>query len=692
MGEISLPKTEIAITFGEMKRASEEELKRSKSFSKEIESKYNIQVKKEKDFVSHFQWKSPPYVDRKHILAAEEIVAAAFARDDIVVSKQKGNHTKEHKSRFLDSESLEHLSYVARNIIVFDGPQFRTGYNFIRRLITDVRLIGAPSESGFIMSAGLFKKYKDLLVIKAPKYESAYTRESVIHELAVGKILNSLRPIIPNFAFVLGSFDCGPPIIKPSPDPKSDKGTVVSWCRGGSPVKYLIYENISESKSLYDFVETCSPQEYLDAIIQLNYALMVAFKETGFTHYDLHGNNILVRDLKQMSHTSKEGFYIPYQGDFVFATSLFTIIDYGFSHVYLPGTNESIGAKSDAGPRGNVYYLQSGIYLDRPNPFADCYRLLNATLRTMRKYNHTTYDKVKSLLHFFHPQTEDIDAHFNGEDASYTTYFGSPEYMENVKKFKSTNFIKYCREFCALNDLDDPVVSGKDYTTEIDDSLIFSGPSFDIIDLLNDETTINKKEIVTIDNLFDLIEPILVYRNYLTSNERSIGREKIKNHQEISRRVYDKILSHSDHYKILLDQEFNSLEREFHELRVPKYIGVPEIQASILREPLFFKNYTDSLEQTTRYVDKFDLLERKYEMADFICQEVFHFPKGNTSHIRDLIKRKDDRKIIFSFIKRDVNTIFDYIATIPSGKLDSMDTKIELVGTSLFSILPHDEQ
>lgn len=79
-------------------------------------------------------------------------------------------------------------------------------------------------------------------------------------------------------------------------------------------------------------------------------------------------------------------------------------------------------------------------------------------------------------------------------------------------------------------------------------------------------------------------------------------------------------------------------------------------------------------------------------MADFICQEVFHFPKGNTSHIRDLIKRKDDRKIIFSFIKRDVNTIFDYIATIPSGKFDSMDTKIELVGTSLFSILPHDEQ
>ena len=62
--------------------------------------------------------------------------------------------------------------------------------------------------------------------------------------------------------------------------------------------------------------------------------LMTAYNENGFTHNDLHLENILVRSVPGF-----EEFYIPYEGDYVYGSKIATFIDYGLSHVYI--TDES---------------------------------------------------------------------------------------------------------------------------------------------------------------------------------------------------------------------------------------------------------------------------------------------------------------------------------------------------------------
>lgn len=679
------------ISLEEIIRSKHEDDITSRAFYKEIERIYFDQVNKEKDFLSHHKWQCPPLVD-------ETALSKSLENDlkyiDFESKNRDPDFKNERTSVFLDSKSLEQLACVAQDISLFDGPNFRTGYSFVKKIISDVRLIGSPSVSGYAMTANLYNKYHDMIILKAPRRNEKYTNSAVDHELVVGKVLNSLRSIIPNFAFVLGTFECGAPIVRPIKDQRGkDSGKVLDWCRGGSQVKYLIYENITDSIPLYDYCKDCTLQEYIDIIVQINYALMIAYDEHGFTHYDLHGDNILVRTIKE----SEEGFYIPYQGDLVYGNKLATIIDYGNAHVYLPGKNKvSVGYKSDVGPKGNI---TSEIYQDRPNPITDSYFILNATLRFMKSNNKNVYKIAKNLLYFFHPKDEDLDTIITTKGVSRLPYFGTPNYIEKTKKFRHRSFIKYIREFCISNDLTDPVVSGNDYDEELDDAIIFPGVNFTSTQILRSKDSkdeILRKRILNIDELFDLLEPIVIYNQYLNNNSKNFGESKLKGHYSLVSKVFNKIKNQQNYITSLVNDEIKYLSDKVNDIQHIIYKKIPKDEVYIMRSSTALKDYLDSIETTIKYFEKIESIEKKIEMIHYLKTNILHetLARDGDDTIFGLdslekeFRRIDDRKVIFEFIYSDIESLYEYLDK--KEKMDSIDKKLSSVLESLYSLYPED--
>lgn len=679
------------ISFEDINKSKEEEILTSRAFYKEIEKTYFEQKERETNFLLHYKWKCPPSVNETVLTKSleHELKYVDIGKKRV----QDSEEDYERQSVFLDSSSLEHLACVAKDIFLFDGPNFRMGYNFVKKIITDVRLIGTPSVSGYAMSANLYDKYKDMIVLKAPRRNEEYTETAINHELVVGKVLNSLRSIIPNFAFVLGAFKCGSPVIRPT---KNEKGKIIDWCRGGAQVKYLMYENISNSISLYDYCDDCSLQEYIEILVQIMYALMIAYEEHGFTHYDLHGENILVRTIKE----SEDGFYLPYQGDFVWANKLATVIDYGNAHVYLGKDKISSGYKDETGPKGNLEFVSSQIYQDHPNAISDPYRVLITTLHYMKSRNKEVFEAAKILLYFFHPEGEDIDLIFKTKNGSRLPYFGISSYLEKSKKFRHRNFINYIREFCLANDLQDPVVSGKNYDEALDDAVIFPGLSFTSTELLRSkksaEDSLIRKKIANIDELFDLLEPLVIYNEYLYNNSKSFGENKIGGHSSIVSKIFNKIKSQQNYIVSIVNEEIKDLKNKVKTIDHIVYKKIPRDEVYIIRSSTALKEYLDSVENTVKYLEDIESVEKKIEMIHYlkvnILRETLANDGDDTILDLDLVEKEfdriDDRKVIFDFIYSDIVSLSNYL----DGKksLDSIDKKLDVVLDSLLSIYPED--
>lgn len=195
----------------------------------------------------------------------------------------------------------------------------------IRRYITNMQKIENPSAEAEVFVAD-FGEAEGFFVIKTAKNSS---NDFLIHELLVGLYgTNKLRNFVPNFAYVYGGFKCSPPIIDEATD------QVLSFCDDNTnKINYVIYENIFPSVTLDEYIKTCSGEDFLKVYLQIFYALKKALELIDFTHYDLHTNNVLIRQFS-------EDFQIPYETvsgsqkiNYIKTNVIATIIDYGFSHI-----------------------------------------------------------------------------------------------------------------------------------------------------------------------------------------------------------------------------------------------------------------------------------------------------------------------------------------------------------------------
>uniref|UniRef100_A0A6C0CIX0 Protein kinase domain-containing protein n=1 Tax=viral metagenome TaxID=1070528 RepID=A0A6C0CIX0_9ZZZZ len=270
--------------------------------------------------------------------------------------------------RFYDANFMATLYCTFDAVIhlpVEDGDGLDASHEIVSELFRDLRRIGAESVNGNAIMSSL-NQVKDMFVIKTPKKPG---NDELLHELFVGFMAtNGLRRKCPNFAYILGGYKCLPPVIN------SDK-SVSSWCATNAHpedyVNYIIYEKV-DGKSLADHLSKCTFEQFFSWYVQLLLAIQIGSDSVGFTHYDLHDENVMLRPW--MGH---EKIAIPYKVPsgatwYVHTDFVATMIDFGMTHVEV--NREHFGK----------YGLESwGTFADQSRPLYDVYKILGFSIGEM---------------------------------------------------------------------------------------------------------------------------------------------------------------------------------------------------------------------------------------------------------------------------------------------------------------------
>lgn len=311
------------------------------------------------------------------------------------------------ENEFYDPEFLRALSCVLRIGLTVDRQL--TASKYVKEFFTNQRKIGAESVDGVAMMTGV-KGVDNMFIIKAPKNPRV---DNLIHEYFVAaggafttlegipkKIIgtNWLRKFCPTYAQILGAFRCSPPEIDPLTK------TLREWCNTDNPssfVNYVIYEKISGD----DFrknTRTMTAEHYIVSILQIAYALEIGQIHNGFTHYDLHYENVILRPVN-INNRSEEAL-IPFVVSntttvYIQSPTVATIIDFGRSHIQSPPpAAEARGEPTEHfGSFGGESY---GAYPDKARPYYDIYKLLGFTLVEMGSSN-PAFEQVWPIMGFF---------------------------------------------------------------------------------------------------------------------------------------------------------------------------------------------------------------------------------------------------------------------------------------------------
>ena len=289
----------------------------------------------------------------------------------------------------------------------------------IKRWLHNLHRIGAESVEGFAMRSDLAKA-NDTFVIKAPRDPS---NPVLLHEYFVGVYgLNKIRRFVPNFAYIMGGFRCSLPVI-------DEEKRVVAWCNNQNyPIDYVIYENISPGMTLSEFItgpstgtrqvtdangqrylertydpkQGCKFADWLNYYMQILYALKIAHREVDYTHYDLHTENVIIREVPQGSDGAK--FAIPYQTErnekeYIVTNKVATVIDYGLSHIKYEGEHFGVADR-----------VPWGVQPNRSFPMHDAYKLLMMSLNDMKRAdNMECFNRAANILQFFNNSESALD-------------------------------------------------------------------------------------------------------------------------------------------------------------------------------------------------------------------------------------------------------------------------------------------
>lgn len=277
--------------------------------------------------------------------------------------------------RFYDANFMATL-YCAFDAVlhlpVEGGDGLDASHEVVSELFHDLRRIGAESVNGnAVMSS--FKQVQNMFVTKTPKNPG---NDELLHELFVGFMAtNGLRRICPNFAYILGGYKCLPPVINP------DK-SVAQWCEtNANPndfVNYVIYEKV-EGKALADRLADCTFEEFFSWYIQILIAVQLGCDNVGFTHYDLHDENVLLRPWQNHPKIAIP-YKVPSGATWYVTTNLVaTMIDFGMAHVEVEGQHFG------------KYGLENwGVFPDQSRPLYDAYKILGFCLTGMLKFDPNT--------------------------------------------------------------------------------------------------------------------------------------------------------------------------------------------------------------------------------------------------------------------------------------------------------------
>ena len=323
--------------------------------------------------------------------------------------------------RFYDPAFLRVVACSMKLGLTID-PQL-TASKYVKEYFTDPKQIAADSVEGVALLSGV-KNNNSMFVIKAPRNPG---NDNLLHEYFVAaggaftdlqgqpKFIigtNWLRKVCLNYSQVLGAFRCSGPQIDPLGK------TVRTWCSNDNPasfVNYVVYEKI-DGPSMAKIGPTIDSTTYITSIIQLAYALEIGQTYNGFTHYDLHDENIILRPVtsKTIAGQPLTEALIPFVMSeeltvYVESTHVVTFIDYGMSHIQSPSpAAEKLGAPTEHfGLYRKGFKEALGILPDAARPYYDLYKFLGFSLYTLYTAKNPVFEEVWPLVKFFGVQTRE---------------------------------------------------------------------------------------------------------------------------------------------------------------------------------------------------------------------------------------------------------------------------------------------
>ena len=426
------------------------------------------------------------------------------------VSKLSNINSVELKDKlnteFYDPKLMESMRCIMD--LILNGKNGKVSeMDRIHKYIQTPIQFGIPSANGIALKSEIKNKHSKMyngetIVIKFP--QDPKNSNELIHETAIGFVLNNLRKDIPNFSYVYDTFSCSSPVI----DPRNKK--ILLWCvNDENKVAYAIYENINNSKPISswalspfelgssrkdlvkelmffsnwdkkiipfikeiengDFtngdktafkVISWKTQEFILYYLQLLLALRIANNKYDFTHYDLHGGNVLIRKY------SDDFFYIPYEykGKTKYLLSpggIATIIDYGMSHVNIDGKDIGILDSTGGFTKYDMYYNKSDI-------MKDAYKLLCFTLYDAIYSggvdDNEMFDVCMKLLSFFYPNITKEETEIIIKEQGPLTFL-----LPDTFKFNIEDLIDYVLDVLRLY----PDISKKAFLSNVNPNLIF---------------------------------------------------------------------------------------------------------------------------------------------------------------------------------------------------------------------------
>jgi hypothetical protein len=155
-----------------------------------------------------------------------------------------------------------------------------------------------------------------------------------IHEAFIGKyVINNLLKICPNFVFTLSYRD--EPYISYMYSDYCDKNNCNQTMNNLTIKENTVIQEYIKGPTLQEFLKTCTMKSYLEILLSLNCALIIAQSTYGFVHHDLKPWNIVVNILPEPIILE---YYLRTENnqDYVYKIKtkyIPVIIDYGKSHV-----------------------------------------------------------------------------------------------------------------------------------------------------------------------------------------------------------------------------------------------------------------------------------------------------------------------------------------------------------------------
>lgn len=423
---------------------------------------------------------------------------------NIVIDKEKRNTESIDekvvenilREKYMHGGHLDILKSMFNMILLHHGDtpscdEFNLPYldQSILNLLNSFKLASLKDSSEGYAILSNFKSINDMVIIKTSKTKK--DNRGILFEYFIGTIgINKLRTLIPNFSYTLAIFKYNPLLIG-----KDRKIDVKRFCKEDSEDTrfYVVYEKIkgiSMDDFVHNMIDDNDVHKLLTYILQIAFALIIAQREIGYVHYDLHTDNIILRKLPspRVIEYDIDGKTYRIETD-----AIPTIIDYGFSHFVYQGI-----------PLGGKTMQKLGIIPTLTSKGFDLYKVIMYILNRSFKQKISrfpSFKKISWIIEYFKNdpfgiykayQTKNLDSMTSAFDIGWENFYNltnnSPLYNDHpmgfinwVQQVNKPFWDKYVKVSDSLYNIPSNNIL-ESYGAKIDGKRIFNSEILDSID------------------------------------------------------------------------------------------------------------------------------------------------------------------------------------------------------------------